>query len=88
MSSQQICIFLTHLVYSLYTKCENSCVFAKRSHNRLSRRLCTKVKKYLSPQLNTMVGLLIQASGSQYGLKPKTTVVKGQKMSCAKAIQI
>jgi len=28
----------------------------KRIHNRLSPRLCTKVNKCLSPQLNTTVG--------------------------------
>jgi len=40
----------------------------KRSHNR------SALKKYLSRQLNTMVGWLIQASGSQsMGRNPNTT---------------
>ena len=37
----------------------------KRSHNWLLLRLCTKVNKYLSPQLNTTVGKLIYPSDFQ-----------------------
>ena len=55
MSSKRTCICLTHSIYS--TQSVKMVVYLrKRSHNRLSHlssaRLCSKVKKYLSPQLN------------------------------------
>jgi len=50
MFSGQTCICLTHSVYSTQSV-EKVGYLRKRSHNRLSPRLCTKVKKYVSPQL-------------------------------------
>jgi len=59
----------------------------KRSHNRLLLRLCTKVNKYLSPQLNTTVDKLIQPSGSQSMDQNPKNGGEASKMGRAEVIQ-
>jgi len=58
----------------------------KRSHNRLLLRLCTKVDKYLSPQLNTTVGKLILPSGFQSMDQNPKKGGEVSKMGCAETI--
>jgi len=59
MSSEQTCICLTP------QSTQNVCLRKRSCNWLLSPRLCTKIKKYLSLQLNTTVGSLIWPSCSQ-----------------------
>jgi len=61
-------------------------MFVYLRESRLSPRVCDKVKKYLFPQLTTIVGKLIYPNGSQVWVETQTRVEKGQKIASAEAI--